>query len=157
MGPGCGLRGPDRGGDGLTRVTEVLARHTSPDGALTILVQRDTQPGGDSILSLGFEGFDWHVHPGEFYPRDGRSDEEVFLEIVSDVVSDRMIIMLQGHDDGPMWPSILDTVTFEVDFYHPGERWSFRFWSGRTVDVDKLMDGRVKYKPFGDAGMTGDT
>ena len=133
---------------------EVLARHASPDETLTLVVLRQTPPEGDPVLSLGFMEFDWHVHP-EFFFANERTPERVLLDIVDDVINDRMILIYQRFADGLMHPRILDSLEFEVDFYQPGEEWTFRFWSGRVVDLDDLLDGRVRYKPLGGDALDG--
>ncbi len=42
----------------------------------------------------------------------------------------------------------MSQLEFEVDFKPLNEEKAFRFWSGRTVTFEELIDGKIAYKPL---------
>jgi hypothetical protein len=45
---------------------------------------------------------------------------------------------------------ILDSLETLLDFHKPDESLEFRFWGGRRVSIEELIDGRVAWKPRGE-------
>ena len=123
---------------------EVLARHVSPDEALTLVVQRLREADGSALILVGFEESDWHVHP-ELFSSD--PPDAVALGIVDDVINDRMVIVIE-YPDGDPYISLLDTIEDVLEYAGTYASIEFRFWSGRRIDRAELLEGSVPYKPF---------
>jgi len=121
---------------------EVLARHVSTDGTLTLVVQRLIEADGPLII-LGFEESPWHVHPELF---SSEPPEVVALSLVDDIINDRMVIVVDRSDD--LYISLLDTVEELLELHGALVPLEFRFWSGRRIDRAELLEGSVIYKPF---------
>jgi hypothetical protein len=131
----------------MSERAELVARHVSPDGELVWRVEREVEADGRVVISFGFEGLDWHLHP-EFFLANGREPLTIGLEVTDDLVSDRSVVVISRWPEGVEY-SIPDSLEVLVDFKHLEEELSFRFWSGRQVSVDDLIDGAVAYKPLG--------
>lgn len=131
----------------MDEAAEVLARHVSPDGELVFRVERES-----GIISFGFEGLVWHLHPDGFDAR-GRSPERVALDVVDDLISDRMVIVTE-YEGGQLRRHILETVQMEIEFVGAQTRLEFRLWSGRPIDRSELLEGSVDYKPLGETWVT---
>lgn len=125
---------------------EVLARHVSPDGQLTLLVVRAIEPPRPATIIVGFEESPWHVHVDAFDPA-GRSWEQVGHDLAADIVNDRMLIVIVRGGDYPDI-RLADNLEDEVDYLPNGERPELRFWSGRRTSFDELIDGTVTYTPL---------
>jgi hypothetical protein len=126
---------------------ELVARHVSPDGELVWRIEREVEADGRVVISFGFEGLDWHLHP-EFFSANGREPLAIALDVTDDLVSDRSLVVI-SHWPGRVEYSILDDLEVLVEFKQLEEELGFRFWSGRQVSVDDLKDGKVTYKPLG--------
>jgi hypothetical protein len=130
---------------------EILERHTSPDGLLMLVVIEQPPADGslEPLITVGFEGFDgWHVHPDLWWPNpDGKTWAQIGRDIAKDVTDDAMLIAISTRD-GEQSIRLVDRIEDEVDFLQPGERVEYRFWSGRTVSIEDLIDGRVPFKPL---------
>jgi hypothetical protein len=62
---------------------ETIAHHVSPDGQLTLIVERVQEADGPLIIVGFLEGDGWHFHP----------TEQEALRIVDEVLGDRLVIM----------------------------------------------------------------
>lgn len=108
---------------------ELLARHVSPDGALTLLVERAAEPDGTALISLGFERSGWHMHPSEAEA----------LAVVEAVLADRMVIVTTRRPHQAEH-SLMLSIELEVDLYDPQDLMEFRLWSGRAVTWEELIE-----------------
>jgi hypothetical protein len=118
--------------------TETLASHSSPDGQLTLVVERYQEADGPTIV-VGFrEGNGWHFHPTE--------DEA--LRIVEAVLTDQVVIVQWK---GPAnWDiELMGDLEFELDGTPHDIQYQFRLWSG-PVTFEDLVDGKVPYTPLDD-------
>ena len=127
----------------------VLLRRVSPDGALIWLVQRYQDEQGEFDFAFGFESGNsgWHSHP-DMLDAPGKSREQVVSEVTDDVTNDRMLIKATVRGD---WVehALLGDLETEVDYLvDVDDQISIRFWSGRSVSFDELIDGAVAYRPF---------
>jgi hypothetical protein len=114
----------------VTAAEEVLARHVSPDGALTLRVQR-TIENGRSLISMGFEESSWHFHP----------TAEEAMQIVDAVLADRVVILTSTRE-GENYTELLDDLDLAVG-YKPGETsLRLRVWS-REVSFEDVVDGKI--------------
>lgn len=111
---------------------------------MTLLVRRTLEPDGSMLVTLGFEESPWHVHP-ELFSSD--LPEVAALSIVDDVISDRMVIVVD-RSDGDLYISLLDTIEELLEFSGTYAPLEFRFWSGRRIARAELLEGSVTYKPF---------
>lgn len=114
---------------------EVLARHVSPDGALTLLVHR-TIENGKPLISMGFEESSWHFHP----------TAEAALRIVDAVLADRVVILASSRE-GENYIELLDDLESAVDYKPSEATYRFRVWS-REVSFEDVVDGKVAHTPL---------
>lgn len=128
----------------MSEAAEILARHVSPDGELVFRVERE-----DGVISFGFEGLTWHLHPDTFEV-NGRTPEQVALDVVGDLINDRMVVVID-RSDGQLEYGILETIELEPWVYGVEAPLEFRFWSGRQVARTELLEGTVDYKPLGES------
>ncbi len=101
----------------------------SPDGALTLLVQRTAEPDGTALISLGFDESGWHMHPSE-------TDA---LAVVEAILADRMVIVTTRRTHR-MEHSLMPSIELEVDLYDPQDVMEFRLWSGRAVTWEEIIE-----------------
>jgi hypothetical protein len=135
---------------------EVLVRHVSSDGALIWRVEKSLLPDGTAAYVAGFEGLLWHIHP-ESLDRPGAPLDRV-LAVTDDLLADRMLVIEEtwpstGPDDPARSLRLMTDLDEEIAFKANDETWRLRFWSGRSVDVDDLIDGKVVYLPLEESGM----
>jgi hypothetical protein len=77
----------------MSERAELVARHVSPDGELVWRIEREVEADGRVVVSFGFEGLDWHLHP-EFFLANGREPLAVALDVTEDLVSDSSIVVI---------------------------------------------------------------
>ena len=126
-----------------------IARHVSPDGQLVWVVEEYPETEGSHGIAMGFADLPWHTHPDAF-DRRGRSDHDIATDVTAAILTDRVLIMTTRYDD-VVEHGFLDDLELQVEIKSLDEQWSFRFWSGRQVTIEELIDGTVSYLPFGDA------
>ena len=119
----------------MAAAEEVLARHVTPDGALTLRVQR-TIENGRPLISMGFEESSWHFHP----------TAEEAMQIVDAVLADRVVILTSTRD-GESYIELLDDLESAVDYKPAAASYRFRVWS-REVSFEDVVDGKVAYTPL---------
>lgn len=124
----------------------ILASHVSPDGTFTWIVEVYSEPDGTDGIAMGFDGFGWHLHPDSVDRRE-RTDQQIAADATEALLADRLLIMTTT-DGEAVEHSLLDDLEVEVSIKSYSERWTFRFWSGRSVEVDDLIDGKVGYLPL---------
>jgi len=128
---------------------EVVARHVSPDGKLVWRVQRDVTADGNAEYSGGFEGRAWHLH-AELMSRGGDPLANI-LALTDDLLADRLVIVKGSRpmQDSPSETDVaywlLDELEGEVEFNPNDSMLEFRFWSGRRLSVEDLIDGKVEF------------
>jgi len=115
---------------------ELLARHVSPDGALTLRVDRTIEADGAALVTVGFEQSGWHFHP--------TADEA--LGIVEEVLADRVVILISSVD-GRIAYELMDDLEWDVDSKPADVPYRFRTWS-REVTFDELVAGNVPFTPL---------
>lgn len=115
--------------------SEVLARHVSPDGALTLRVDRAIEDAVP-VVSMGFEESGWHFHP----------TVAEALRIVEEVLADRVIILISS-THGAIEYELMDDLEREIDTKPTDMTYRFRTWS-REVTFDELAAGDVPYTPL---------
>jgi hypothetical protein len=114
---------------------EILYRRVSVDGALTLRVQR-TVENGRPLISLGFEGSNWHFHP----------TAEEAMQIVDAVVADRVVILTSSRE-GETYTELLDDLESAVDYKPAETTYRFRVWS-REVSFEDVVDGTIAHTPL---------
>jgi hypothetical protein len=120
----------------LTREgSELLARHVSSDGVLTLRVDRELEDGSPVII-MGFEDSGWHFHP--------TADEA--MRIVAEVLADRVVVLCRTVD-GRREFELLDELEVEFGSHSADGTYGFRTWS-RPVTFDELAAGVVPYVPL---------
>jgi hypothetical protein len=67
----------------------LLERHVTPDGRLTLFVDRDET--GD--VCVGFAGLSWHTHPDMLVGRYGADEGEALRNFVAAILADRLPIV----------------------------------------------------------------
>ncbi|GEP12704.1 hypothetical protein [Methylobacterium gnaphalii] len=66
-------------------------RHTSPDGKLTLVVER---LASEDDFAIGFEGFDWHTHPDLLAGFYRQPHLEAVRRFIDEIVSDRLSVVI---------------------------------------------------------------
>jgi hypothetical protein len=102
-----------------------IREYVSPDNQLTFVVVRDVHD-----VSLGFEGFPWHTHADVLASTFGISEELAVERFVSDLLSDRCIIVVSriGGRIHDIW--ITADPTADLRYKPKNEILEFRYWSG---------------------------
>ena len=119
----------------MAAAEEVLARHVSPDGALTLRVQR-TIENGRPLISIGFEESSWHFHP----------TAEEAMQIAHAVLADRVVILTSTRE-GENYIELLDDLESAIDYKPAETTYRFRLWS-REVRFEDVLDGTVAHTPL---------
>lgn len=104
-----------------------LARHTSTDGRLTLLVR----VGVDSETAVGFEGGDWHTHPDLLASMLQVSEKEAVAEFISRLQADEIPIVVSTNGGVTFDPWVSDNLEATLSMFGPGCR--LRYWSGAEV------------------------
>ena len=78
---------------------DMLEKHVSPDGALTLLVVR--YPDGD--ICIGFEGTPWHTHGESEAAVRGTSVPLAVRQFVDEILSDQTILAVERVGDRISW------------------------------------------------------
>ena len=99
--------------------------YLSPDSQLRFVVCHDEQD-----VSLGFEGFQWHTHATVLASTFGISEELAVDRFVSDLLSDRSIIVVLwiGGTIQDVW--IAADPRSDLRHKSDDEVLEFRYWSG---------------------------
>lgn len=106
----------------------ILARHTSPDQALTLIAE---QCGGD--FQVGFEGMPWHTH-GDILARIAGMEERAAVErFIDELVHGQRVIALLRKDGALIDVWISDDPAKDAAYPQPGEMLEFRTWDGTRV------------------------
>ena len=137
----------------MSERAELLARHVSPDGQLVWRIERETEASGKVVISFGFEGLDWHLHP-DFFEANGRSPEQIADDVTAGVIEDRHVVVIETFPDDPFRMYLLETIEQELELSGTYADLRFRFWSGRSIDRAELLEGTVDYKPLGEKFTT---
>ena len=124
---------------------EILHRILSPDGLLVWRIEREAEADGRMIISMGFEGLSWHLHPEDFVRRN-RTDEEIAADVTTALIGDRLLVLVVRDGDFHEF-RLLDDIEQELDAKSNDETWVLRFWSGEAVSIDRLIDREVDYLP----------
>jgi hypothetical protein len=126
---------------------EVLARHVSPDGELVWRVEREEEANGRIVISFGFEGGPWHLHP-ESFEAHGRSPEQIASDVTNNLLHDRYVVVTEIRPAGEKEVRLLATIEYELEFSGTYAELRFRFWNGRPVDRAELLEGTVAHTPL---------
>jgi hypothetical protein len=129
----------------MTDGPAVLHRHVTEDGSLVWRVERHREGAGATII-MDFDGLPWHMHP-EVVERRGRSDEKIADDVTAALLADKLVILTVRSGSIVEHKPLFDLET-ELATKPNEELWTLRFWSGRTVTVEDLIDGRVDYLPL---------
>ena len=103
----------------------VIREYVSPDNQLRFVIGHDEQD-----VRLGFEGFSWHTHADVLASEFGTSEELAVSRFVSDLLSDRCIIVVSRI--GARIRDVWITADPQSDLRHKpdDEILEFRYWSG---------------------------
>jgi len=125
---------------------DILQRYRSPALDLVWLANRAAEANGRTVIAMGFEGFLWHLHPDEFELR-GRSDEAFCADVTAALLNDELVVFTE-QDGEFVRHTLLDDLDLELEIKRKESVWRFRYWSGRTVSFDDLVDGGARYVPI---------
>ena len=103
----------------------ILARHTSPDGALTILSE---QVGND--VRIGFEGLSWHTHGDILAELSGLPTLSAVDRFLDELLHGRHIIALSRRNGMLVDAWVTDDPAKDAAYTEPGEDLEFRYWDG---------------------------
>lgn len=129
-----------------------IARYVSPDGQLVWRVEVSKSTSGEPVYAAGFEGTFWHVHPDQLRRRG--EPIEVLLTLTEELLADKLVIIEERWPvpDNPeelgLERSLLVDLDFELSVKPNETAWKLRFWSGKVVDVEDLIDGAVAFTPL---------
>ena len=110
----------------------VVERHESPDGQLSLVVERDEL--GD--IAVGFEGCPWHTHGDTLAALSGLPESEALREFVHDVLQDRAIIAVAIDRSKRRGAWITDDPQSDLVNKPDDESIHFRYWSGAAHQGD---------------------
>jgi hypothetical protein len=105
--------------------------HTSPDGVLTLLVE----PIDDGDWAIGFDGFPWHVHPGQLMGTYGETAEQALANFVSAILNNKEIILVTRRDGKIVDAFVSDNLPLSLE-YLKDEEVELRYWDGRQAKTD---------------------
>jgi len=105
--------------------------HTSPDGVLTFVVE-DLE-GND--VAIGFRGYASHTHADILASISGLSEDEAVRAYVDSVLADESIIAIQSIDGAVNDVWITNDPASELKYIEPNEKFEFRYWSGRQLEI----------------------
>jgi hypothetical protein len=103
----------------------IIREYVSLDKQLRFMIGHDEQD-----VSLGFEGFPWHTHADVLASAFGTSEELAVNRFVSDLLSDRCIIVVSriGGRIRDVW--ITADPQSDLRYKPDDELLEFRLWSG---------------------------
>ncbi|MGX1785715.1 hypothetical protein ACWIGM_03200 [Bosea sp. NPDC055332] len=101
----------------------IVETHIDPTGSLVLAVDR----ADEGLISIGFQGFEWHTHPellvGEYGPTAALALEAFKRALMGD----ELVIAIVRRDHRMVDVSVSD----EPPFVSEGETLEQRYWSGR--------------------------
>ena len=105
-----------------------IQRHLSPDGALSLVVQR----GDDADVCVGFEGSNWHTHPDVLAPWLQVPEEQAVQKFIEAIESDQIPIVLSIDRGTTIDVWVSDDLQSTLSYYGH-ENCVLRFWSARQI------------------------
>ena len=112
-----------------------LARHTSPDGMLTLLVRQV----GDDVL-VGFEGTAWHTHGDILAELSGLPVPSAVDRMVEDILHGRRAIALLRKDGALVDAWVSDDPAKDTFYAQPGESLELRDWDGTPLSPNRDLE-----------------
>ena len=103
----------------------ILARHTSPDGALTLIAEQLSDD-----VQIGFEGLSWHTHGDILAQLSGLSVPSAVDRFVDEVLRGQHLLALLRRDGLLVDAWVTDGPAKEADYAEPGDALEFRYWDG---------------------------
>ena len=104
-----------------------LARYTSTDGKLTLLVH----VGVDGETVVGFEGGDWHTHPDVLAAMLQVPVNDAVTEFISKLQADDVPIVVSTDGGATVDPWVSDNLEATLSMF--GSQCLLRYWSGAEV------------------------
>ena len=103
----------------------ILARHTSPDGALTLIAE---QLGDD--VQIGLEGLSWHTHGDILAQLSGLAVPSAVDWFVDEVLRGQRVLALLRRDGLLVDAWVSDDPAKDADYAERGDALEFRYWDG---------------------------
>jgi hypothetical protein len=107
----------------------ILARHCSPDKALTLIVE---QLGDD--LQVGFDGMSWHTHGDILAQKSDVPVQVAVARFVSELLAGRHLLALLRMNGALVDAWVTDDPAKDASYAQPGEVLEFRRWDGTQAD-----------------------
>ena len=104
-----------------------MERRTSPDGALTLVVERE---GGETLI--GFDGFQWHTHGDLLVGSYGTTEQSAVDRFIDDILNNHAVIVVCRVGDAVRDVWISDDPAKESLYAQAGETLELRYWNGGT-------------------------
>ena len=105
----------------------ILERHVSPDGLLVFVAA----PGADGKVSFGFDGYPWQGQLDPIATASGVASETEMRRVISDLLGNRMVIVVSRVDGVIRDIRIADDPQFELYCQSDDEVLELRTWDGR--------------------------
>jgi hypothetical protein len=106
----------------------MLARHTSPDETLTLIIE---QIGDD--VHIGFEGMPWHTHGDILAQLSSLSLQSAVERFVEELLHGQHVLALLRRDGALVDAWVTDDPAKDASYTEPGEVVEFRYWDGTQV------------------------
>jgi hypothetical protein len=107
--------------------------YTSPDGLLTLLVK---EIDGGEDRAIGFDGFPWHVHPGQLLGTYGDTVERALETFVSAILNSQEVILVTRKDGKVVDAFVPEDLEFSLkDAKEHNEEVELRYWDGSPAKV----------------------
>ena len=107
----------------------ILARHVSPDRALTLLV---VQLGDD--LQIGFEGMPWHTHGDILANQNGLPVHVAVERFVAELLAGSHVLALLRTNGVLMDAWVTEDPVKDASYIGQGEELEFRLWDGTQTE-----------------------
>jgi hypothetical protein len=126
----------------------LLERHVSPDGRLTLFVERDET--GD--VCIGFAGLRWHTHPDMLVGRHGDDEEAALRNFVTAILADRLFIVAVEADGRIVEAWVDGSLSNARKAASQGGNTTVLVWSGRPIGDEATASA----PPRGTDGVPGE-
>ncbi|AZO82107.1 MULTISPECIES: hypothetical protein [unclassified Bosea (in: a-proteobacteria)] len=105
----------------------IVETHIDPTGSLVLAVDRTD----GRLISIGFEGFEWHTHPDLLMGEYGPTAEMALEAFKHALMSDELVIAIIRRGSRMVDVSLPDEPLSEHESLSEGETLERRHWSGR--------------------------
>ncbi len=106
--------------------------HTSPDGLVRLLVCVDD----DGDVSIGFDGYSWHVHADSLASRTGESKDRAVRNFVEDNLKGRSVVAVSRAAGVVRDVWLTEDPAKELRYEPEDAQIEFRYWDGSPCSAE---------------------